>query len=88
MATVLYQECYARAQELRARLDRMREWLDKNGSSAEDEELGWRRERFAAAQREYDELLQIIRSYAKTPAVGDARTVGRAENPGFTEDSE
>ena len=73
MATALYQGCYARAQELRERLDRMRQWLDENGGDDDDEDLRWRRDRFEAAQREYQEALQIMRAYGKPPTGAAAR---------------
>ncbi|MBI3948675.1 MAG: hypothetical protein HY321_22375 [Armatimonadetes bacterium] len=73
MATVMYQEAYGRARELRERLDRMRQWFDTRADAADDEELRWRRDRFEAVQREYDELLQIIRTYGKAPGANGAR---------------
>lgn len=74
MAAVLYQRCYARAQELRERLDRMRQWFEQNAERTDDHELAWRRDRFQAVQGEYGELLQIMRFYGKAPsAVGSAR---------------
>lgn len=69
MTSVLYQEFYARAQELRLRLERMRQWFELNQTNAAAEELHWRQERFDAAKKEYDELVQVMRAYGKGEAV-------------------
>ncbi|NLC56832.1 MAG: hypothetical protein GX774_08360 [Armatimonadetes bacterium] len=75
MSTALYDGVYQRAQELRERLDRMEEWFNAHRDTGDVEDLRWRRERFAAARREYAELLQLLQarggSAARAPAAAD-----------------
>ena len=82
MATIPYQEWMGRAQELRERLARMQRWFDENAGAADPEGLRWRQERFEAAKREYEELLQIIRACGKgmaSPGGRGARGGGHGE---------
>ncbi|HHX41053.1 MAG TPA: hypothetical protein GX715_13925 [Armatimonadetes bacterium] len=84
MAIQPYEELIARAQELRERLERMQRWFEENADDADAEGLRWRKERFDAAKREYEELLQVIRAYGKGGAAA-ARTADRGRKDAIEE---
>ena len=83
MAIQPYEELIARAQELRERLERMQRWFEENAGNADAEGLRWRKERFEAAKREYEELLEVIRAYGK--GGGAARTADRGHRDAIEE---